>query len=149
LNRELEGLTIYLEIEKIRFQDRLTVETKIAPATRECLVPFMILQPLAENAVRHGISRITRPGRILIESTLQKGFLEFEILNDGPIQAAQPSEGLGLRNSRDRLQALYRDNYTLEYGPLPEGGWRVHLRIPESRSAMPDAYNQIAKANGY
>ena len=131
LAKELENLGIYLEIEKIRFRDRITVDLDVAPDVRDCLVPFMILQPLVENAVRHGISRLSRPGRILIRAGRNGGHLEFELCNDGPaLSPACPPEGLGLRNTRDRLKALYEEDYGLEYGAVPEGGWRVHLAIP-------------------
>jgi two-component system LytT family sensor kinase len=139
LVRELENLGIYLEIEKIRFQERIVVDVEVAPEARECLVPFMILQPLVENAVRHGISRLSRPGRILIRVVRHAGRLEIEIRNDGPVQApARTSEGLGLRNTRDRLRTLYGEDYSLEYGPVPEGGWRVRLDIPESSGDVPE-----------
>jgi hypothetical protein len=139
LAQELENLGVYLEIEKIRFQDRITVDIEVPHEVRDCLVPSMILQPLVENAVRHGISRLSRPGRILIRAVRNMGRLDFEIRNDGPAQASRPSEGLGLSNTRDRLRALYRDDYRLEYGAVPEGGWSVHLEIPISPAEIPDA----------
>jgi hypothetical protein len=139
LDKELENLGIYLEIEKIRFQDRIAVDLEIAPDTRPCLVPFLILQPLVENAIRHGISRLSRPGRVLIRARRNVQRLELEIRNDGPADAAKsPSEGLGLRNTRDRLRALYAEDYIFKYGAVPEGGWKVHLEIPESRRGAPE-----------
>jgi hypothetical protein len=140
LDKELEYLGVYLEIEKIRFQDRITVDLEIAPDARECLVPFLILQPLVENAVRHGISRLSRPGKILIRARRDADRLEFEISNDGPAAVVRiPSEGLGLRNTRDRLRALYGEDFSLGYGAIPEGGWRVRLEIPGARDESPDA----------
>ncbi len=139
LDKEVENLGIYLEIEKIRFQDRITVDFEVSPGARTCLVPFLILQPLVENAVRHGIARLRRPGRILIRASRNMERLEVEIRNDGPAEAAKsPSEGLGLRNTRGRLAALYGDHCALEYGALPEGGWRVCLKIPVSADESPD-----------
>jgi hypothetical protein len=140
LDKELEHLGVYLEIEEIRFQDRLMVDFEIAPDARPCLVPFLFLQPLVENAVRHGISRLNRPGRILIRSRRNGERLEFEISNDGPADPVRtPSEGLGLRNTRDRLRALYGEDYGLEYGAIPGGGWIVRLKIPGLREEGPDA----------
>jgi LytS/YehU family sensor histidine kinase len=121
----------------------MTVDLEIAPDTRSCLVPFLILQPLVENAVRHGISRLSRPGRILIRSRRNRERLEFEIRNDGPADAPRtPSEGLGLGNTRDRLKALYGDDFDFGYGAMPEGGWRVGIKIPcagDEESGTPDA----------
>ncbi len=135
LDKELEALGIYLEIEKIRFQDRITVDLEIAPDIRQCLVPFLILQPLVENAIRHGVSRLTRPGRVRIRACRKAERLEFEIHNDGPVDPVKSRpEGLGLRNIRDRLRALYQEDYIFEYGAIREGGWKVRLEIPESRS---------------
>jgi two-component system, LytTR family, sensor kinase len=132
LGKELENLGIYLEIEKIRFQDRLAVDLEVSPDARSCLVPFLILQPLAENAVRHGISRLSRPGRILIQAHRNQNRLKIEICNDGPVDGVKRHlEGLGLRNTRDRLRALYADDFRLEYGAITEGGWRVRIEIPE------------------
>jgi len=132
-DKELEYLGVYLEIEKIRFQDRIIVDFEIAQDARPCLVPLLILQPLVENAVRHGISRLRKPGRILIRACRDAERLDIEIRNDGPAEAGRiPSEGLGLRNTRDRLRALYGEDYSLEYGAIPEGGWRIRIKIPGS-----------------
>ena len=131
--------SIYLEIEKIRFQDRIAVDLEIAPDARTCPVPFLILQPLVENAVRHGIARLRRPGRILVRACRRAERLEIEIRNDGPAEAARvPSEGLGLRNTRDRLRALYGEDCVLEYGAIPDGGWKLRLTIPASREESPN-----------
>jgi len=139
LDKELEALGIYLEIEKIRFQDRIAVDLEIAPDIRPCLVPFLILQPLMENAIRHGISRLTRPGRVEIRACRKAERLEFEIRNDGPVDSVKSRpEGLGLRNIRDRLRALYQEGYIFEYEAIPEGGWKVRLEIPESHAEEQD-----------
>jgi hypothetical protein len=138
LSKELEHLGVYLEIERIRFRDRITVDLEVAPDAYSCLVPFLILQPLAENAVRHGISRLSQPGRILIRARRSARRLELEVCNDGPAEGVKGwPEGLGLRNTRDRLSALFGGDFSFEYGPVSEGGWRVRLRIPESREESP------------
>ncbi len=139
LGKELECLGLYLEIEKIRFQDRITVDYEIAPGARTFPVPFLILQPLVENAVRHGIARLRRPGQILIRACQDDERLDIEIRNDGPVETASvPSEGLGLRNTRDRLRTLYGEQASLECQAVPEGGWRVHLLMPSFRSTYAD-----------
>jgi LytS/YehU family sensor histidine kinase len=139
LGKELEHLGVYLEIEKIRFQDRITVDIEVTPDARLCLVPFLSLQPLVENSVRHGISRMRRSGRIVIRARRDADRLEIEIFNDGPADAARnPSEGLGLRNTRDRLTALYGEDFTFDFGAIPEGGWKVRLKIPIASCERPD-----------
>jgi two-component system LytT family sensor kinase len=139
LGKELEYLGVYLEIEKIRFQGRLLLDFEIAPEAGRCPVPFLILQPLVENAVRHGIARLRQPGRIRLRACHHDGRLELEIRNDGPSDGAKiAAEGLGLRNTRDRLNALYGQDYSFEYGSVPEGGWRVLLRIPGSQEESQD-----------
>ena len=140
LSKELECLGIYLEIEKIRFQDRITVNFEIAPDAGTFPVPFLILQPLVENAVRHGIARLRGPGRILIRAFRDKERLDIEIRNDGPVEALRnPSEGLGLRNTRDRLRALYGGQSSFDCGAVPEGGWRVRLVMPATHTENVDA----------
>lgn len=139
LGKELETLEIYLEIERIRFQDRLIVEFEIEPEARSCLVPNLILQPLVENAVLHGISRLSRPGRVRIKAGRSEEGLELEILNDCPAgTAGTPQEGLGLRNTRDRLKSLYGDDYKLERGAVANGRWSVRVRMPWSPVSDPE-----------
>lgn len=106
LRQELEFLAKYLEIEQTRFQDRLTVQMEIQPATLDAQVPNLILQPLVENAVRHGIAPRAEPGRIEIRAAVRDAALQIEIVNSGG--PADPfTEGVGLRNTRQRLEKLY------------------------------------------
>jgi hypothetical protein len=139
LGKELETLEIYLEIERIRFQDRLIVESEIAPDARSCLVPNLILQPLVENAVLHGISRLSGPGRVQIRARRTEEWLELEILNDCPAGTARtPPEGVGLRNTRDRMKSLYGDDCRIECGAAPDGRWRVGVAMPWSLVTDPE-----------
>jgi two-component system LytT family sensor kinase len=129
LAEELELLDQYLAIMKVRFQDRLVVRTSIEPGVTDAFVPQLVLQPLVENAIRHGISR--RPGAGLIEIAAARlgQSLEITVRDDGEGLAGD-SEGIGLSNTRRRLRQLYGDAQALELAPAAEGGLRVTLRVP-------------------
>ena len=133
LRQELEVLERYLEIEQIRFQGRLTVEWQIEAATLEARVPNLILQPLVENAVRHGIAPVSAAGRIEIRAARSDGKLELSVRDDGPGLAADSEafkQGIGLSNTRARLQQLYGGAQHLEISNAAEGGLVVRLTIP-------------------
>ena len=132
LRQELSFLERYLEIEKIRFGNRLTVTKRIAEDTWEAQVPNLILQPLVENAIRHGIEPCAKPG--LIELSAQRGeqMLTLEIGDNGAgLRDESPTEeGIGLSNTRARLRQLYGESQRLELRHGPQGGLRVRLTIP-------------------
>lgn len=140
LKEELDFLEQYLEIERTRFGDRLTVELEVDPDTLDAMVPNLILQPLVENAIRHGVAPRAEPGWIGLRTTRRAGELRVTIEDDGPglpkggplALAASPgaSGGVGLANCRARLRQLYGADARLELGTAPEGGLRVSLRIP-------------------
>jgi LytS/YehU family sensor histidine kinase len=114
LKRELEFLERYLEIEQTRFADRLTVEMKIEPDTLDFPVPSLLLQPLVENAVRHGIAPRAEPGRIAIRARRMDGALQIEIEDNGRGLPREMREGLGLSNTRARLEQLYGGAHRFE-----------------------------------
>jgi len=131
LKDELEFLKKYLEIEEIRFADRLTIRTAIAPDALDALVPNLILQPIVENAIRHGIAPRAQPGRVEITARRVDGKLRLEVQDDGPgLRPGNGREGLGLKNTRERLARLYQGAHRLELESPPEGGVRVTLEIP-------------------
>lgn len=103
LRVELELLRRYLAIEQVRFCDRLRVEIAASPATLERMVPRLLLQPLAENALRHGLSPRAAAGRLAIESRLEEGVLVLEVTNDGLPLPLTLREGVGLATTRERL----------------------------------------------
>lgn len=139
LEEELRFLTLYLEIEKVRFQDRLTVVQDIEPAALTAPVPYMILQPIVENAIRHGISRKPGQGRLNVRVCLENGCLRLEVADDGIGLAAAAQTGhrpgVGLSNVRARLQQLYGDSALLALVDNPGGGTRVIIKLPVRRSS--------------
>lgn len=134
LKREMEFLEGYLEIQQTRFRDRLKVRLSIDPRSLDALVPNMILQPLVENAVRHGIASRSGPGRVEIRSELQNGTLHLEVRDDGPgleeSRSDTPPPGLGLTNTRARLQQLYGESHRFSLRKPDQGGALATLDIP-------------------
>jgi two-component system, LytTR family, sensor kinase len=132
LRQELAFLERYLEIEKTRFGPRLTVRMDIGPDTLDALVPNLILQPLVENAIRHGIERRARPGVVELRSRQENGALRLELRDNGPgLPPDQPRrEGIGLSNTRARLLHLYGAGQQLALRNAPEGGLLVEVSLP-------------------
>jgi len=141
LAEELEVLDHYLEIQRVRFQDRLVVDRAIPAALADALVPHFILQPLVENAIQHGIARHAGSGRIRITAERRDGGLILAVTDDGPgIEGsgeAGTSNGIGLSNTRRRLTALYGEAGRVDLSPAPGGGVRVSVTLP-FRAAEPE-----------
>jgi two-component system LytT family sensor kinase len=133
LREELDFLELYLDIEQMRFSDRLAVEMKIEPDTLEALLPNLILQPLAENAIRHGIAARVSAGTVGISARVQNGILQINVYDDGPglpSAAATNGHGIGLRNTRDRLERLYGPEHVFSVRNREPRGVLVTLSIP-------------------
>jgi signal transduction histidine kinase len=134
LSRELEFAGSYLDIEKIRFEDRLNIVLDIAPETLDAQVPALLLQPLVENAVRHGISRLSAGGQISIAASRDGNHLHLRVRDNGPgltsAADATSGTGLGIRATRERLRTLYGNNQSLEIQAMPNGGVEVSVKIP-------------------
>jgi signal transduction histidine kinase len=132
LRQELEFLQRYLEIEQTRFGRRLTVKTDVAPDTLDARVPNLILQPLVENAIRHGIEPHAKPGRVELRSQREAGTLVLEVCDNGAgLRKDEPAgERVGLSNTRSRLRTLYGDAHGFELRDAPGGGLLVRLIIP-------------------
>jgi signal transduction histidine kinase len=132
LEEELDFLEPYMEIEQVRLGDRLTVDMDVQPQMLEARVPHMILQPLVENAIRHGIAPRVGPGRIVIRAQGRRDMLDLEVWDDGPGLANGKSAngGLGLANTRARLEQLYGESFTFDPSNAPDGGFRVAISIP-------------------
>ena len=121
LRKELEYLRLYLSIEQVRFQDRLGIEISVDDSVLDAAVPHMALQPIVENAVRHGIGRVAAPGTIRISASHTNGSLVICVVDDGPGLGAADlaaGSGIGLANTRSRLHQLYGDaaSLTVENG---------------------------------
>jgi LytS/YehU family sensor histidine kinase len=132
LRRELNVLELYLAIERTRFQDRLSVLVNANPETLDCRVPCLLLQPIVENAVRHGIARLDRPGSVEVRAACVGKELRISILDDGPGISTESTwrEGIGLANTRARLEKHYGEMQSLRYTNREEGGLIVEIRLP-------------------
>ena len=130
---ELSVVEAYLEIERARFGDDLVVEERVEHEARHVLLPGLILQPLVENAVKHGISRKIGGGRVTIEARVENGDLRLAVRDTGVGVSGESDlfeSGIGLRNVRDRLLSLYGSDYGPEIVSRPGVGTTVRLRIP-------------------
>jgi two-component system LytT family sensor kinase len=142
LQEELEFLQKYLEIEQTRFQDRLTVRYHIDPDTLDAEVPRLLLQPLVENAIKHGVSPRTGPGLVQISSRVEGGSLWLEVKDNGVglsgSARSQFNSGVGLANTRDRLECLYGEAHRIEFSE-GDGGLAVRLVVPLRHAAAETA----------
>ncbi|TFI56460.1 histidine kinase [Sphingomonas parva] len=136
LHQELETIAAYLNIEETRFGERLRTEIAVAPELRGLLVPNFILQPLVENAIKHGAAKTRGPLTITVSAAARDGEAVLGVLNttagaarESAAVAGETRRGIGLSNTRQRLAAHYGDAAWLECRPLP-GGYRVELGIP-------------------
>mgnify|MGYP002761624935 FL=1 len=134
LDEELTVLNDYLEIMHVRFGDRLHVRQDIDDSVRDALVPDLILQPLVENAIKHGVAPQERGGRVTIQAQRTDGYLQLSVADDGPGMAGDglpdTGEGIGLRNVKERLRRLYGTDHRMQIRPGDQAGVVVDLRIP-------------------
>ncbi|MFL6247371.1 MAG: sensor histidine kinase [Thermoanaerobaculia bacterium] len=130
LGEELEFVRRYLEIEKIRFEDRLMVTMDVAADAEAGRVPTLALQPLIENAIHHGIASRPEGGSIAIRARRDRDTLHISITDDGIGGDAQPRERIGLANTRARLERLYGGAHRFTFSASPAGGFVVDLVIP-------------------
>jgi sensor histidine kinase YesM len=136
LREEMEFLRCYLEIERVRFQDRLQVTMEIDPESLDLLAPNLILQPIVENSIRHAVILRAAAGHIQIRAQRVNGLLRVQVEDDGPgLQLPRDSDraargGIGLANTQARLVQLYGGEHRFELGHAPGGGLLVTLEIP-------------------
>ncbi|CAN5385120.1 hypothetical protein BH23ACI1_BH23ACI1_17510 [soil metagenome] len=136
LREELEAIDEYLDIECIRFGPKLKIEKSIDPASLDLVVPSMLLQPLVENSIKHGLAPKIGEGRITIRTVRQGGHAIIDIIDNGVgvsvERAAQSAEGgIGLRNVNERLRVIYGANYQLQLDSVPGDGTCARIVIPE------------------
>lgn len=144
LNQELDFIRCYLDIERLRYGDKLRTEFAVEPGAANALVPNIVLQPLVENAIKHAISLRTNPGLVRVSAARAGERLRVEVADDGPEHAAPVPEtrkrpGIGLANSRAQLDKLYGPDYRLEVTKRSDGGTTIQLDLPwrvASESAM-------------
>jgi signal transduction histidine kinase len=142
LAKELEFLKSYIEIEQTRFADRLTIQFHIDSETLPAYVPYLILQPIVENAIRHGIAPRAQPGFIEVRAKRDREFLLLEVSDNGVgiSEEAQSNDrkGTGIPSSRERLEKLYGDKCRFVISNKPTGGVDVTIRIPFAVSGYED-----------
>jgi len=133
LKEELDVLEKYVEIERTRFGSRLTIEMRVQPETLDAQVPSLVLQPLVENAIRHGIAPNARPGWIAVSAERSDRDLVLQVVDNGdglpPDRLMALNRGVGLDNTRARLEHLYRDRFDFSFSNL-DRGFCVTIRIP-------------------
>lgn len=138
LAHELETSKLYLDIEKVRFAERLRLEFDIEKRAEQAMVPTMILQPLIENSIKHAISKSESGGTISIVARVERGRLRLEVSDDGPglpeseeqSDMLSLTQGVGVSNIRNRLQQIYGDEHTLSFYNAKSGGLTVAVEIP-------------------
>lgn len=137
LSHELSFTQRYLDIEKVRFNERLQIEVKMEPATLEAYVPNLILQPLVENTIKHGIAPHANAGIIQLHARIEGTYLMLEVGDDGPgLKESSGRQGIGLTNTRNRLEELYGDDFSFVLGRSALGGMLVSIRIPYRTSPV-------------
>ena len=134
LQQELEFIEKYIEIEQTRFQERLQVEMKIAGNTLDAIVPNMILQPLVENAINHGIAPLVQGGKVTIEASCEGRFLHLQVMDNGAgvnkEQLSKLREGVGLVNTKARLKHLFNEDQSFKICSDENKGFTVSIKIP-------------------
>lgn len=130
LEHELSFLERYIDIERIRFGERLTVDVDVDPNTLGARVPNLLLQPLVENAIRYGVAAVDRPSTVIISAEKAGSELRLRVRDDGPGLAKNAKRGVGLSNTEARLRQLYGNEQKLELTSPTDGGVLVSIAIP-------------------
>ncbi|MEO8194485.1 MAG: histidine kinase [Gemmatimonadales bacterium] len=143
VEQELSLLHQYLDIQRVRFREKLVVHFDVDESLSQSLVPSLLLQPLVENSIRHGIGPRASGGRIAVSIRSQGDMLHIDVVDDGVGPAARKSRerlrgtGLGLTNTATRLNHLYGEKHTFETGSVGTGGFAVHLSLPLRFASLP------------
>lgn len=131
LSEEIAFVAEYLEIEQVRFSDRLDIRWNVQEAAMSALVPSFIMQPIVENAIKHGVLKTAESGVIEIFAEIQGEFVKIRVIDNGAgVQAPTRKFGVGLSNTRERLRALYGDTAHLSLEAWPTGGTEAAIRLP-------------------
>jgi sensor histidine kinase YesM len=154
LKEEIDFLRCYLDIELIRFGDRLKIEMEIEPETLDALVPNLVLQPIVENAIKHAIAPRSESGKLSIRAARENGTLKLQIEDDGPGLTdkkdtssieVRNGKGIGLKTTRARLEQLYGADYKLDLVTAAEKGLLVKVEIPYKASQVGNAHQDTNK----
>ncbi len=142
LEQELKALQLYLDIEKVRFEERLSLQLDIEEPAKQALIPSLLLQPLIENAIKYGIARAEGGGRLSISAKVFAGDLLMEISDDGPgcelVNGHVPdSSGVGLANTHERLATLYGSKHSIRLSQTDPHGLTICIRIPYTPKHAP------------
>ncbi|PRC93507.1 sensor histidine kinase [Solimicrobium silvestre] len=130
LRQEMAFTDTYLSIEAIRFQDRLTIQRDVPFDCMDALVPAFLLQPLVENAVKHGVANLARSATITIRAHHDDEWLILDVIDNGCGINGNSKRGIGTRNTATRLQLMYQNRHAFDMTNLPGGGAQVTVRIP-------------------
>jgi len=139
LDQELHALGLYLDIEKVRFQDRLKLEFDIEEKAKGALIPSLILQPLVENAIKYAIAPAIDGGIIRVSAAVKDGMLWLELTDNGPgIKdlsniVSQTGSGVGITNTSERLQQIYGENHKITFRNMEPAGLGIFIEIPCER----------------
>ncbi len=144
LGEELEFLRLYVAIEQMRLGNRLTVEYVIAPETFDAKLPYLLLQPLMENAIRHGAARISRPATIRLSAERSSGDLHLSLENDGPTSTRAVKHGIGISNTLARLRLHYGEAFQFSLMDRPQGGCVASLTVPYDACAARGSQNGLS-----
>jgi LytS/YehU family sensor histidine kinase len=138
LEEEIRLQRLYLDIEQVRFPERLRVEINVPPELGSVQVPVLILQPIVENAIKYGVARSKRPVTIRISAAEEAGRLQISVTDDGDVlpkdSLGAPGEGVGLANVCDRLAARYGAEAGCSHGQGAERGYTAHIAMPIVRN---------------
>jgi signal transduction histidine kinase len=136
VDEELKALELYLRIQQVRFQEWLTLRLTVDPQTHDAMMPHLLLQPLVENAIRHGIARRATPGTLAVEIKRHKSSLRLTVSDDGPgcNDPAGVRDGIGLSNAKARMETLYGKECSFDIQNSP-AGFAVVIEIPFRISA--------------
>lgn len=142
LAQELKALELYLDIEKVRFEERLSLDVNIEEAAKDALIPSLLLQPLIENAIKYGIARAEGGGHLRISAKVFAGDVLMEVSDDGPgcelIDGYIPrGKGVGLKNTRERLATIYGSEHSIKLSQTKPHGLTICIRIPYTPKHVP------------
>lgn len=135
LSQEIETLKLYLDIEKMRFEERLRVDFRISPSAEDALVPSLLLQPLVENAIKYAVTPKEEGADIIVSANIADDVLILKVSDTGPgidpkLQNQQLSTGVGMANTKERLSQAYGDDHNFSSYIRPQGGFEVVIELP-------------------